>query len=309
METFVEFIALGYCCNDYLSYLPEIPRDGKVEMTARVVQGGGPAGGAAVGAARLGLKSAMMGAVGDDADGVKIMADFKAENVNVSHLLVRPGSGSPVADCWITPDGARAVAWTRNQIQWMTPAEVPENFIAHARVLHLDGHNPEAAVRAAEIAKAHGVPVSLDAGTRTATIGKLVELADILIASEDFARQFTGESDLGRAVLELAEIPRLVTGATAGAHGAVIADRGRLIWQPPLGGLKVIDTTGAGDAFHAGFVCEYLATRDALAAMRFATVFAGLKCTRPGARGGLPHRPEVEAALGKLNAAQCRPCE
>lgn len=84
-----EFVALGYCSNDHLCRIPEIPGDGKIEMTEYRIQGGGPAGDAAVGAARLGSSAAFVTSVGDDMDGRLILADFAAEKVDTSAIRVR----------------------------------------------------------------------------------------------------------------------------------------------------------------------------------------------------------------------------
>ena len=64
-----DFVGLGFCSNDYLALLPEIPIDNKVQMLEHLVQGGGPAATAVVAAARLGLSAAFIGVTGDDEPG------------------------------------------------------------------------------------------------------------------------------------------------------------------------------------------------------------------------------------------------
>lgn len=99
-----EFVALGYCSNDHLCRIPEIPGDGKIEMTEYRIQGGGPAGDAAGRrGAGSGSSAAFVTSVGDDMDGRLILADFAAEKVDTSAIRVRRGGRSPVACCWITP--------------------------------------------------------------------------------------------------------------------------------------------------------------------------------------------------------------
>lgn len=296
-KIYPEFVALGYCSNDHLCRIAELPIDSKTEILEHQIQGGGPAADAAVGAARLGLRSAFVTSIGDDMDGVKILADFKAEKVDVSGITVRKGGSSPIAYCWITPDGKRSVAWTKNNLELLKAEELPVNMIRNAKLLHLDGHHPDAAVAAARIAKEAGVPINLDAGTFTPRIEELLALADILITSESFARKWSGETDLEKALTKLKTLGAKVTGVTAGSEGSIILDRDQFIRCPAFTNLPIVDTTGAGDAYHCAFAVKYLNCGDLYECMRFASAFAGLKCGKLGARAGLPTLDEVEDYL------------
>ena len=101
MKEKFDFIGVGFCSNDYLSLLPRIPIDSKVKISKHIVQGGGPAGNSTVAAARLGMKSAFLTAIGDDDAGKRIVRDFKSENVCTDFITVRRGCESPIAYCWI----------------------------------------------------------------------------------------------------------------------------------------------------------------------------------------------------------------
>lgn len=295
----VQFIALGYCSNDHLCRIPEIPVDGKIEMTEHEIQGGGPAADAAVGAARLGLRAAFVTSIGDDPDGRLILSDFAAEGVNTSGIEVRKGGGSPIAYCWITPDGGRSVAWTKSGLELLKADEIPAEMIRGAKILHLDGHHPDAAVAAARVAKKAGVVVAVDAGTFTPRINELLELADVLIASEAFARKWSGETDLEKALRKLGTIGAKVTGLTAGKDGSMMLAADGSILCCPAFELPVVDSTGAGDAYHCGFEVRYLEGADLETCMRFGSAFAGLKCGKLGARAGLPDRKTVDEFLKK----------
>jgi len=290
------FLALGYCSNDHLCRLPEIPIDHKVEIIEHEIQGGGPAGDAAVCAARLGLASGYVGSMGDDDDGRRMLADFAAEGVDASGVVVRHGAKSPVAYCWITPDGRRSVAWTKNRLQMLDAAEVPLDLVRHARVLHLDGHHTEAAIAAAREARRAGVLVSYDAGTFVTGFEELLKNADILIASEFFARKWSGEQDVRKALAKLATLGATVTGVTMGEAGSMVIDKGEIVCCPAYK-IQPVDTTGAGDAYHTGFAVKYLTCRDLRACMRFGSTVAALKCRKLGARTGLPTLAETEAFM------------
>jgi len=96
-----DFVGIGFCSNDYLSLLPEIPLDSKVQMLEHLVQGGGPAATSTVAATRLGYSAAFISSVGDDEPGKWILRDFEAEKVSTRAMKVRPGKTSPIAYCWI----------------------------------------------------------------------------------------------------------------------------------------------------------------------------------------------------------------
>ena len=293
------FVGLGFCSNDYLALLPRIPLDSKVQMMKHLVQGGGPAATAAVAAARLGVSTAFLGVTGDDEPGKWILRDFAAENVSTEGMVVRPGQSSAIAYCWIdAPTGKRSVAWTRGTLGELQPGEVDLDLVRHAGILHLDGHNPAAALAAAREAKQCGVPVSLDAGTWRDGMKELLPYVDLLIASEEFARAYSREEDLDKAILRLRETGAGVVGITMGKAGSMALEGDRVVRCPAFR-VEAVDTTGAGDVYHAAFAVRYLETRDLYECMRFASATAALKCLELGGRAGIPNRRRVDEFLAQ----------
>lgn len=299
MKEKFDFIGVGFCSNDYLSLLPRIPIDSKVKISKHIVQGGGPAGNSTVAAARLGMKSAFLTAIGDDDAGKRIVRDFKSENVCTDFISVRRGCESPIAYCWIDePTGRRSVAWTRGNIKELEASDVNTDIIAGAKILHMDGHNPMGALAAAQKAKESGVLVSFDAGTVRDGVAELLPLADILITSEAFAREWTGESNLEKALEKLSRIGARVTGCTMGENGSMVFSGGKFVKCPAFK-VDVVDTTGAGDLFHTGFAVRYLETQDLMECQRFGAACAALKCAAIGGRTAAPTRVQVDEFLSK----------
>lgn len=294
-----DFTGLGFCSNDYIALLPEIPLDSKVKMLEHLIQGGGPAATSTVAASRLGLKAAFISSVGDDDAGKKIIADFDTEKVFTKSIQIRSGKTSPVAYCWTdAPTGKRSVAWTSGDLVEVTPDEIDYELIAASRVLHLDGHHTRAALAAAKFAKANGVLVNMDAGTLRDGVPELLTYTDILIASEEFARRITGINDLDKAIFKLAEYGAKVTGITMGELGSMVLTPEKSILRCPAFKLeKVVDTTGAGDVYHTGFCVRYLETDDLMECMRFGSAVSALKCGKLGGRTGIPNRNEVDLFL------------
>jgi len=288
-----EIAGLGFCSIDYLCKVPYIPIDEKVEILQFLAQGGGPAATATVAAARLGAATTFIGAIGDDERGEAIINGFIKENVNTDHLQKKSGKESPVAYCWIEKDsGNRSVAWSKGSSMPLNPSWIRPDFISALKLLHLDGHNTEAAIKAATVAKENNVIVSLDAGTVVPDIGKLVEISDICIASRTFAYKYTGESDPQKAARKLFGRNKLISAVTCGEDGVFAVAEGKETTRKAFQ-VDVVDTTGAGDVFHGAFAYAVIRGWSMDYALDFASAAAALKCTKFGGRTGIPTTPEV----------------
>ncbi|MFO7937328.1 MAG: PfkB family carbohydrate kinase [Kiritimatiellia bacterium] len=289
MKKDVKIIGLGYCGMDYLCVVPRIPFDDKVEIIESLVQGGGPSATAVVAASRLGADTAFYGSIGDDGRGKQIIDAFKSEDVDAAGLKIRRNAESPAAYCWIDQaSGKRSIAWTHGDAAPLKPEDINSELLGNADVLHLDGHQTEAAIAAAKEARSQGVLVSLDAGTLLPGIEELMELSDIVIASEKFAQAFT---DFGRETDSIRKLffgARKFAGVTSGKNGSLGFD-GVNIMRCPLHEVKeVVDTTGAGDVYHGAFAVGAARGMSWEQCMRFATVVAALKCTALGGRTAIP---------------------
>ena len=289
----IEIAGLGFGSVDYLCMVPHIPLDEKVGAIKRLTQGGGAAATAIVAAARLGAKTAFIGTVGDDQEGNEIVRSLNREKVNTRYIQVKEGKESPVAYCWVEQkSGKRSIVWSKGTAMPLDAEAVDLDFISSLKLLHLDGHNTEAAIRAAETAKANGVIVSLDAGSILPGIETLVELSDICIASEFFARKYTGEEDIEKAVKKLFMAGKRIAAVTMGDKGVIALTPDGLIKKDAFK-VSVVDTTGAGDVFHGAFAYAYIQGWDTGKCLDFAGATAAIKCTALGGRTGIPEKNEV----------------
>ena len=295
-----EFIGIGFCSNDHLAVLPFIPMDTKVRMLSHRIMGGGPAANATAGAAALGLDAAFVGTVGDDADGEMILRDFRAQGVDTSMMKVRSGATSAIAYLWIEEKtGNRSCAWTREGLDELTADEINPEAIASAKVLHVDGHNAAGAIAAAKVAREAGVLVNYDAGTHRDGMEELLGLADLMICSEEFILKLTGLKDAEEAVRQVwTKYRPKVCGATMGVRGSMAFDGRDFVRCPAFKVEKVVDTTGCGDLFHAGFAIRYLETQDLMECQRFGAAVSAIKCRGLSGRPpSAPTRAEVEEFL------------
>ncbi len=193
-----------------------------------------------------------------------------------------------------TRTGERTVLWQRVDALRLEASDINPAQIAAARMLHLDGFDTEAAAYAAEIARAHGVPVSLDVDTVYPDFEKVLRNIDILVASSTWPGKWTGEQDPFRALAGLqAEYGLQVASMTLGQYGALSLEGGKWEYSPAFE-VHTVDTTGAGDVFHGAICYAILLGMDARSRLEFANAAAAMNCTAIGARGHLPTLDEIE---------------
>ena len=261
---------------------------------------GGQTATAMVALQRLGLKTAYAGRFGSDAEGQFGLATLKDEGVNTNYAEVVEGSATQMA--FITIDvrsGERTIVWDRDERLAYRPDEAPHDFGSQGSVLHLDAHDPPACVRFAQDAKKAGTIVSADIDNIYEGLPELLPCIDILVGSKEFPRRVTGIADARTSLVELrSRFGFAVAGMTLGVQGALVYCEGEFILSgsyPAPGGCR--DTTGAGDAFHAGFLYGLLTGEDIETSMKFGNAVAAMKCSALGARPGLPNRQQLEDFL------------
>jgi len=147
-------------------------------------------------------------------------------------------------------------------------------------------------------ARAAGVTVSLDAGTLVNGIDKLLELSDIIIASEKFAERYTGLSQPEESVKLFFDANCKFAAVTLGARGCVGFD-GTELFKLPVFKVKVVDTTGAGDVFHGAYLYGHLSGWPIERTLRFANAAGAIMCTTQIGWAGIPTREVVENFLLK----------
>ena len=296
-----DVVGVGLSAMDYLGIIDTYPppADVKIHMDEFTKQGGGPAATALVALARLGAKTAFVGKMGDDESGLFMKRSLEEENVDVTHVVVEPGASSPPAFIVVDKNsGGRTIFWTDAHISPLEVAELDREFITSARILHLDGLQMEASLAAAQWARESGMTVVLDGDTLMPGIDKLVALTDVLIASHNFAKRFTGQNDLEKALDKMHSFGPGLVGITLGRDGCMFSN-GDGIMQKAGFDVPVVDTTGAGDVFHGAFVFGLLHEWSLERTAEFANAVAALKCRKLGGRAGIPSFDETIAFLAE----------
>jgi sulfofructose kinase len=293
-------VALGLNAVDHLIVVPHYPEfNSKVQFKSHRTAAGGQCATAMVALARLGLRARYIGKVGADETGRFQLDSISSEGVDASGVIVVDGTESQIA--FIIVDeatGERTVLWDHDDRLTIEPSEVNREAVTSGRALLLDGHNVEASIAAASYARAAGIPTVLDIDNIYAGVERLLPLIDFLISSSTFPIRMTGESDVRIALKRLAEqTGSLLVAATLGAEGVLAYIRNDYLHSPAFS-INCVDTTGAGDAFHGGFIYGLLAGFSVEETLRFSNAVAGLKCRQVGARTGLPRLDEVNRLLG-----------
>lgn len=298
-----DFDAVGFGLNavDHLIVVPAYPEfDTKVRLREHLQAAGGQTASAMVGLQRLGLRTAYVGRFGSDSEGIFGKSTLLAEDVDLSRAETIVGARTQLAFILIDErSGERTIVWDRDERLAYRPEEVPTVFITRGRVLHLDAHDPPACQVAAVAAQASEVVVSVDVDNIYPGCPELLPFVDVLISSKEFPQRLTGLSDQRQALREIkTRYGCALVGMTLGTDGALLLAGDTFLESAAFttpGGAK--DTTGAGDAFHAGFLYGMLQGEEIETCLRLGHAVAALKCRALGARTTLPDRKELKKFL------------
>jgi sulfofructose kinase len=294
-----DVVGVGLNATDTLMIVPHFPAyAGKVPFEEEHLSPGGQVASALVACSRLGLRTKYIGAVGDDMRGQIQLESLQGTGINLDHVLVRKGCPNQTAYIIIDRStGERTVLWRRDDCLQVHPEEITEEMINDSRMLHIDGHDTPAVARAAEIARRHGIEVTVDVDTIYQGFDKVLPNVDYLVASSEFPTAWTGEKDPFKA-LELIQkqYGMKVAAMTLGAHGALALQDGSFHYAPAFV-VNCVDTTGAGDVFHGAFCYAVLQGMPMQNALDFSNAMAALNCTALGARGGIRGLDEVATLM------------
>ncbi|MBC7796364.1 MAG: carbohydrate kinase family protein [Pyrinomonadaceae bacterium] len=298
-----EFDVVGFGENavDYLIVVPEFPKfDTKMRLSNYSQMAGGQIASAITGMQRLGAKTAYAGRFGADKEGDFGIESLRVEGVETRFCKQIDGARTRIAFILIDEKtGERTVLWNRDEELAYTIENTPLEPARLTKILHTDANDPHAFLELARIAKQNGALVSVDVDNVFDGLEKLLPLVDVLISSNDFPHQLTGIADEREALQEIQNrYGCALVGKTKGVRGGLVYVDGVFLsakaYEVP-GGCK--DTTGAGDAFHAGFLYGLLTGEEVETSLKIANAVAALKCRELGARTDLPNHAELDLIL------------
>jgi sugar/nucleoside kinase (ribokinase family) len=283
-----------------LTTLPELGREILVDSSELVL--GSASAICATGLARLGNEVAFAGKVGDDHFGRFCLEDMRQSGIDVRRVIVdrKVSTGITVS---LSSGSERALVTCLGAIAAFEAGEIPDEAFAGASHLHVAAFFLQTALRPAlpglfRRARRHGLTTSLDPGHdpeghwRDGLEETLAE-TDVFFPNEVELGAITGTADLEAALRTFGSTSVV---AKLGRHGAACLDQGSLIRvaAPPV---PVVDTTGAGDSFDAGFLHAWVRKKPLPTCLRYG-VAAGSLSTR--ALGGTKAQPSLEELEGLL---------
>jgi sugar/nucleoside kinase (ribokinase family) len=260
----------------------------------------------ACGAARLGLRVAMVGVVGDDPLGRFVVEALTAGGVDTTGCRV--ATGRPTGASVILGNGTdRAILTALGTIADTRATDVPETLLRRARHVHVGSLflQPGLALDVPALfrtARAGGATTSLDpnwdpSGAWDGGFAAALAGTDVVLPNEGEALRLTGAADAETAARTLAGGARIAV-VKLGAAGALAAERDRSVVRATARPIEAVDTTGAGDSFDAGFLAARLDGRPVDEALAYAVACGSLSTRAPGGTEGQATRDEVEAWLG-----------
>jgi len=288
-------VGVGINATDTVIRLPRFPTlDSKVEVTSAQMRAGGQVASAMVACRRWGLRVRYFGKIGDDAAGKFQVEEMRREKVD-AHWIITRGHQSQSAFILVDePSGERTVLWKREPAIALRPADIRREWITGAAALLVDGHDTAASARAARWAHKQNIPVVADIDNRYPGVEHMLKFVDYAVVSKDFPAHVTGEQNLLMALpIMRTEFNCRLTGATLGRLGVLTWDGSRFLLCPGFR-VSAVDTTGAGDIFHAAFLYGLVQGWALEALLEFGCAAAALNCEAVGARGGIRSVREIE---------------
>jgi len=295
----VDVVGVGLNATDTIIAVPQIPaRSGKVESTAVRILPGGQVATAMIACQAWGLRTRYIGKLGDDPAAQAHRDAFARAGVEAC-LITVPDCASQQSFILVDDDGERTAVGWREQRLALRPDELDRESIVNARALLVDGYDTAAASAAAAWAREAGVPVIADLDEAYPSVDELLPNIDYLIVSEDLPRRLCGEADPAKSLAVLhSHYKSRLAAATLGSGGVLAFDGERFHYVAAFR-VPVVDTTGAGDIFHAGFIYGLLHGWPLQYTLDFSCAAAALNCTEVGARGGIRSLGEIKALIEK----------
>ncbi len=313
----VDVSAVGTLAVDYFALVPKIPsEEEKIMATGYEIHPGGVAGNVLTQLARLGVNAGWIGKLGDDESGKILIEEFKKEKIDYSHAEVVEKGFSMFTWIQVDSQGNRAITMFPNVLIELTADDVKKKHAEYIRTSKIFQAEIcvmplEPVIASMEIARDSGVITVLDldvpisyftdeAGISSRDkVFRAISLADVIIPCKDAAKELLNSENFEKDIEKLLELGPKIAAITLGKDGCVVTDGDKKVVVPGFK-VEVVDTTGAGDAFHGGFIYGLLKGYPIEDAGRIANACGAYCCTKVGARasGGLD---EINNILSQSN--------
>ena len=301
-----EVITIGHVLMDLRFCVDDFATPDKESVILRQSRGvGGSAANVAIGIQRLGGSSSVIGKIGFDEFGKAALEDLAREGVDVSNVrieVLRGRTGFTIVI--INSKGDIIMYGYKGVADELLPKEVNPAILEKAKFVHIARLRLDTSIHVARMAKDMGLIVSWDPGRILASLSinklrPMIELSDIILPNEKEALEMTGMGnykDAGKALMKAGAHTVIIK---RGSKGAYVVTKDSEVHIPAYHPEKVVDTTGAGDAFVAGLLTALRKGYEIKDAVRYAVIVAGIKVSRLGSHE-IPTEKEVEDIIAEL---------
>jgi sulfofructose kinase len=290
----VQAVCVGVITIDTIALVEKYPGEDERVLANEISRaGGGPAAVAAVALSRLGIKSAVVGTIGDDADGKEVLRIFAKEGVDTSGISV--GSSATAGSVIVASkeNSARAIS-TRQPVTQAAMNDVAKKLIKSAQWVHVD-HVGVKRLDEAGISRGKGPQISFDAGYGVESFDPIV--VDLFVPTDrQMALRYPGV-DLAVALENDAMKAGNTVVATQGSAGSAGFSPETGLVTAPGYKVDVVSTLGAGDVFHGALVAQLIQGHSLQKAMRRANAVAALSCRGLDGQSMIPTTTELDAYL------------
>jgi sulfofructose kinase len=290
-------VGLGLCVVDHSYLVSGIDAgDVRTRYSERRVAPGGMAGNAMVQVAALGCRAHMLTGLGEDEEGRFVQRALRRAGVTTRHVVLSPQLRTTVAVVLVDDRSGerRFIVPDRRGMEARAP-DFELSAIGPRSLLLIDGHFPAQALRAVRRAREVGATVVADFYQPRPGVKRLLPHVDHAIVPLEYVEACGYESPRA-ALLDLAERTGGRPVVTLGRRGGLYLD-GRRVRRYRAHPARVVDTTGAGDAFHGAFCAGLVQGLSFEAALDLGARAAALCCTALGATGRIMTRAEAASAL------------
>lgn len=293
-----DVIGFGALNVDRLCHVGKIARGGEESFVLTMEEApGGSAANTIVGLARLGVATGFIGKVADDHEGQLLLDDFKHEGVNIEGITIAQGGHSGNVTAYVDKTGERALYVHPSVNDTLSFDDIKVEYARRTRFLHLASMDDKPfRVQEKLIKMLPNVRISMDPGQIYARKGlsvlsPILKRCFIFMPSENELKMLTGKNFREGAKMLLGYGPEIVA-VKLGRKGCYIADGKEKFLIEPFDA-EVVDKTGAGDAFCAGFLYGQVRGKDVYTCGRLGNFVASKCITKVGARAGLPRASEL----------------
>jgi sulfofructose kinase len=298
-------LCIGIPVRDGTFRVERVPERGFKENASSFVEiCGGNALNAAIGIARIGGRASLCGPMGDAKEAASrfIFDKLAAEGIDTSHLIHMAGLVTPISAIMIDASGERTIVTFRDPDLWKVQLPPADVLLRDCDAILVESRCASFATDLCAEALRRGIPVVVDIDRAMSRSEGMLSAASHLVFSSEQLQETAGIADDGEALKKLAKLTPAFLAATRGPRGTIWLDEHGGLRETPAFPVHTVDTLGAGDVFHGTFTVALTEGMDLLAALRFASAAAALKCTRFGGAFAAPNRTEVEELLHRTQA-------